>query len=432
MRCVSVSRYLTIALALVVFGSQLLVADDDSMTVTPAPWFRLGAELRTRGEADSSSTSGEQERTSALVSRIRFSTQLAPASWFRLTTNFEDARTLIGSEAIVDDIHDNHVSIRHVFAEFGAGENGAWNLRIGRQSLAFGDERLVGADSFWSNRSQRFDGVRGTLRRGRWRWDVFTARPVQIFPNRPDPINTSERLSGAYANWSNDSGGVIEPYLLWKRARHSEGNGSPVDNFDYWTPGLRLATPPLWLGFQALTEMATQRGNVAGAPVSAWAGYWELSRRMGVTETAPRLALSFSRASGGDLSDGRVRTFNDLNPAGYNGCGLLEPFSWRNIQDLRLASEWSLPLKWRSNVEFHKYWLASIKDGVYVDEGPYVAYIANATSSRLGSRIMAHAHRGFGTHFEFALGYAKFFAAPYMNSIKSFSHTVFLSWTLHT
>jgi hypothetical protein len=54
---------------------------------------------------------------------------------------------------------------------------------------------------------------------------------------------------------------------------------------------------------------------------------------------------------------------------GYNGTGFLEPLAWRNVRDVHVGFEWPELPKWRLAAEVHRYWRATTRDGVYVDEG---------------------------------------------------------------
>ncbi|MFN7996666.1 MAG: alginate export family protein [Bryobacteraceae bacterium] len=392
-------------------------------------WLRASAEARGRAEMESFRITKQDQSIFGALTRFRLNTQVSAATWLRFVVVVQDSRTLAGpSEALAPD---NHLDILHGFTELGHGDEGPWRLRIGRQPLAFGDERLIGSDSFWCNNSQRFDSVRGTVRHGLWQVDLFTASPIDIIRDRVDPIRTSDLLSGIYGSWSKQAS-TVEPYMLWKRSRPRRMEPNLGDRYDLLTPGARVSLS-VGYGFQAVTEVALQRGRVGAKPVTAWAGYWELSRRFGADESAPRVALSYSQASGdANGSDGRVGTFNDLNPAAYNGCGFFEPFSWRNIRDLRIATEWSLPAKWKLTAELHHYWLATVNDGVYVDEGPYVAYDPMAPSSRLGARALARVQRDFGAHLELGIGYARFFPSAYLKSGMSLHNSAFISWTMRT
>jgi hypothetical protein len=51
-----------------------------------------------------------------------------------------------------------------------------------------------------------------------------------------------------------------------------------------------------------------------------------------------------------------------------------EPFAWRNIRNLGAGGKKTAFGKWNRTAEFHTCWLASLQDGVYIDEGPFVAF----------------------------------------------------------
>lgn len=405
-----------------------LLAQGNSTDLRLAPSLRASVELRGRTELESFVIAGKDERSLANLARFRFKTEYTPFSWLRFTAHLQDSRTLTGPR-IVGPLQDNHADAQHVYGDIGNSQDGSWSLRIGRQPLALGDERLVGADGFWCNRSQRFDGFRGTLRRGPLRWDLFSASPVEVNVDGPDRIGGSERISGVYGSWSRASGATIDGYFFWKRARSPSTDSRSGERYDRLTPGVLIKTP-LRRGFEITAEIAAQRGWAQGTPVAAWAGFWEAARRFGGAEGSTRLALSYSRASGGRAGAATVGTFSDLNPAGYNAIGFFEPFAWRNIRDLRAAGEWSLSGGWRGSAEFHSYWLATVQDGVYIDGGPYVAYNPAAPSARLGARALAGGSRSFGRHLELAIGYARFFPAAYMKAGMSMRNSAFVSWTL--
>jgi len=81
------------------------------------------------------------------------------------------------------------------------------------------------------------------------------------------------------------------------------------------------------------------------------------------------------------------------------------------------------------SVDGHSYWLATVRDGVYVDEGPFVAYNPSAESARLGARVLVMARRAISGG-EAAFGYAKFGAAEYLRRGVSMPHSAFISLTM--
>ena len=385
-----------------------------------ARWLDVGAEFRARGELETFQFPGLEENRLGMYSRARLGIQATATSWLRFAAEFQDARTLSGpDEAVL--VQDNHSDLQYAYVDIGAEDGGGWRIRVGRQPLAFGDERLVGADSLWSNRAQRFDGVRMTVKWSGWHWDAFSVTATPVLPGGFDKFTSPERLSGLYGSWSLLNT-VVEPYVLWNRV---SGASSSL-----LTPGARLATR-VTSRMDIIAEGALQRGTVASAPVAAWAAYAEGGYRLGENDKSPRLSLSYSHATGDEHAhDGRAGTFNDLHPAGYNSCGFLEPFAWRNIRDLRFGGEWSGPHSWHMRADFHADWLATVADGLYVDEGPFVAYNPGAGSSRLGSRLVFMAQHNLGAHSYAAFGYGRFWAAEYLKQGMSRSNSAFVSWNL--
>ncbi len=410
-----------------VFPLSLMAQQDPSAPLAPSSWLRVGAEGLFRGETERSLLADQKLPSTVTFLRLRLRAEIKALDWLRFTVQFQDARTLTGSASIIRDLQDHHADVQYAYAQLGANQETGWSIRAGRQPLAFGDERLVGADASWDNRAPTFDGIRTTLRKGAWQWDFFSAAPVQIMPTQLDPLGGPELFSGAYGHWAQDNV-TVEPYVLQSHVRQfAEGAQQPLAS-DLWTPGVRIASK-LPLGFDSITELVLQRGKVSSAPLSAWAGYWELDHKLGSRNPAPGILLSYSQASGGNLAARRIGTFNDMHPSGFNQCGFFEPFAWRNIRDLRAAANWSALRKWNLTAEFHSYWLASLHDGIYADEGPVVLFNASASSSRLGTRLLLGAQRNIGHHFDVAFGYAKFFRAEYLAQNMALCHSAFISWT---
>lgn len=409
-------------------GLPLAAQDQTAAPLAPFSWLHLGAEGRFRSELESFQIAEQEPVSNAIFLRLRLRAEVAPRSWLRFVIQAQDARTLIGPVTILGDLQDNHMDLQYAYAELGSENRG---LRLGRQPLAYGDERLVGADTSWDNRGQAFDGIRAWVSHGEWRWDIFSAAPVRMVSTKPDPFGGPEIFSGIYGRW-NRSHTILEPYLMSSRVRASKPAGPDSLSSNLWTPGVRAVTQ-LKLGFDFVSEIALQHGRVSNmsGPASrldSWAGYWELGHALGRNDAA-RVLVSYSQASGGNLANRRIGTFNDLHPAGFNDCGFFEPFAWRNIRDLRAGGRWTAFGKWNVAAEFHSYWLASLQDGVYVDEGPFVAFNPSASSAFLGSRLLFGAQRRLGAHFESAFGYAKFYRADYLTPGMALSHSAFVSWT---
>ena len=354
-------------------------------------------------------------------------------SWLRLNLQFQDSRALAGEDSDIRGSMSNTMDFRDVYLELERPEHRGWNLRFGRQPLDLGDRRLIGSDDEWCNRGRRFDGARVTFRRDEWQWDMFSGSVSTAAPDRFDPLQSHDHLSGLYATWSRPSWhSIVEPYALWTRTRKSTEPNAVPDRIHLWTPGMRI-TVDLPANSRLASEMAWQVGRAGGRTARAWAGSWSASHRLAERETAPEIALGYSFAGGNRMgAEGPRGTFDDLYPDGFNGSGFLDPFAWRNLRDLSTAFEWKPVRYWRLAGELHGYWLATIQDGVYVDGGAYIHLNPHASSSHLGMQFNTVAQYRRLAHWELAFGYARLFAGPYLReaSLGVSANSVFLAWTL--
>ena len=286
---------------------------------------------------------------------------------------------------------------------------------MGRQPLSFGDERLIGVDDPWSNRSQRFDGAVVSWSNPQWRWDVFSATLAPSLPNSLDPISAKDRVSGAYGHWSTDRHHLLfEPFVFWTRKRQPLPGGETPGQWSIWTPGMRLGTD-LPFGLTFASETVLQGGHGVGRSIGAWASAVTIARHIGGGDRSPEISAGYNFASG-DRSqyDGHQGTFDDLYPAGYNGCGSLDPFAWRNLRDVTWGADWRPRGNWHLAAEVHHYWLATTRDGLYADEGGYLVFAPQASSSRIGSQANVMAQYKRSSFWDISLGYARLFAGPYL------------------
>jgi Alginate export len=288
--------------------------------------------------------------------RLRFDLTAEPARLVRLGFSAHDARAF--GFRFRDDLDStaDKLDVRQAWIELGEKEDSGWKVRLGRQELSFGDERLIGADSEWSNIGRSFDAVRVSFRSGDMGFDLFTAAPVIMQYRSWNRTHPSERIQGAYA-WLQRRGTVLGAYEF----RTSDGQGGILRH----TFGTHVRGD-LGHGFDHNVEVALQRGKIAGLRIRSWAGHWELGKTLSRRDSAPRLWVEYNYASGdADASDRRHGSFNDLYAAAYNKYGMSDPFSARNLQNAEVGLEHPAGRHVRVTAGFRAYWLASGTDGVY-------------------------------------------------------------------
>jgi alginate export protein len=311
---------------------------EEDEQVQRSPRVRMGGELFGRFHWNSGSASGGGDQVFALH-RTRVNLQFVPRADLRFGFEAQDSRawTLRGAPRETDP-----TDVSRAFIEYQPA-GGSWTFRVGRQELAFGDERLIGTDDEWCHLAQAFDGARGSFERSGLSIDWFAASPVNHWERRWNRGTGAVQLYGLYTTFDLPDGfGSADAYLLGKVDRHSESEAGMVARGDRYTVGLRHVLD-LGAGFESNVEIALQRGSAAGNRVRAWAGHWEIGKQLTADEASPRLSFEYNYSSGDNALNDRVQTqFDDLYPAGHDSYGLPDPVPWSNTHNVGGSLSWSL------------------------------------------------------------------------------------------
>ena len=113
--------------------------------------------------------------------------------------------------------------------------------RLGRQEIAFGDQRLVGHAN-WLNAGRSFDAARLTLKTKPAQIDLFAASVVRILEDEFDKSGSGNRFAGAYVSTPRVvPRATTEPYLFWRRDVNQRAESGALDSLQQVTTGARLA-----------------------------------------------------------------------------------------------------------------------------------------------------------------------------------------------
>jgi len=387
------------------------------------PWLKLGAELRGRLERPDAQGFLRGNDDGYYLHRLRLDAALEPHRQVRLFFQVQDSQAPgLGAKPAPGSVV-NTLDVRQAYLELGPSGGNGWNLRLGRQDLIFGEERLVGAAG-WGNVGRSFDAARLTYRRQGVRLDWFASAVVVPLNGSFDKPRLANGFYGFYSSFDRllkDS--VVEPYLLWRT--NSSGD------LDVYTAGTR-AVGKLHRGFDLGVEMAVQTGHSARDGVRAWAGHWVLGYTLPVKKRPPRLLLEYNYATGdAEPADGRRATFDQLYPTNHAKYGTADRIGWRNIHDWMLGLDWRLSAKWRFTPAFHRFWLASRRDALYTEGGAALLRYAGAASSRVGDEIDLESSYQVTSRFAILGGYARLFRGPFLKQAgRASSSSAYLMWTL--
>jgi len=394
-----------------------------AQTVAPNPLafadgrIVFGIEDQTRFEYrdnnyDFSSLTRTINDDSWLLNRFRLSMQLQPAEWLTFYVQGQDAREIDSDRADMPGVlsaeGDNPFDLRQAYVEIGDGKSFPLSLKVGRQVLLYGDQRLIGPLE-WSNISRTFDAVklRYTGNNGLW-VDAFVSSVVVIDRFGMDDSDKDSLLSGLYAHIPTSGIQDTEFYALY----FDDTNR----NDHFITLGTHLKSLPAALGnWDYEGEFVVQRGTAGGRDLSAFATYIEGGYTF-KQAWKPRLSLEYSYASGdGNAADNKQGAFQNLFPTNHLHYGLMDVFSWSNLHNMALHLSAKPTAKITTSLDYHLFWLANTTDTWRrANAATTVRPLSPAASSFAGSELDLLVSYAHNAHFTFTAGYSHFFAGQYL------------------
>jgi len=287
---------------------------------------------------------------------------------------------------------DGPAQLEYAYVQIGNLKRFPLLVRIGRQELAYGDQRLVGA-SYWLNVPHTFDAVKLRYQDSLVGIDVFASNLVYTDNSGHfDKSNSQDTLSGAYFDFPGFSKqNLVETYLLARNV----ARGIVTDDWSKVPAPFRLTAPQdlYTLGFRAKSkpaaygpwdygiELMLQQGDrtavfpatpVATAKVAprldqnAWAFVAQGGYMWTAAAGKPRLALIVSGASGdNNPSDHDSRTFQNILPSNHGLYGAMDLSGLQNLIDYRLSLSVKPTAKLSLAVDLHQQYLENTNDSWY-------------------------------------------------------------------
>ncbi|WP_414662953.1 alginate export family protein [Horticoccus sp. 23ND18S-11] len=259
--------------------------------------------------------------------------------------------------------NDSGADVHQAFVFIGNHKEFPLSLKIGRQELVYGDQRLIGHFR-WNNNARTFDAIKVRWQNPVFGVDLFTGGVVYNDSRNLNRSNSQDHFSGAYFNFptllKNE---IAEAYLL---ARNVE-RGIATDNWsgvpapfrfpgaqDVYTAGVRVkskpnAYGPIDYGVEAMYQFGNRTAVFPATAVAAARAAPRLDHRAIATvlqagytwsehSLQPRFALIYSYGSGDkSATDSKSGTFQNLFPTNHLFYGYMDLSSLQNLHDIRLA-----------------------------------------------------------------------------------------------
>jgi hypothetical protein len=161
---------------------------------------RIRAEIR-ENNRDFDSSINDDNDDSWLLNRFRLGLAVKPVSWLKVYGQMQDVREAFSDRANIPGIHgaegDDEADLRQAYISLGDVKRFPLLLTVGRQSISYGDSRLV-ADSKWGNFGRTFDAIRLRFEEPHFWIEGFAMRPVQIKRHEFDDSDSADNFGGVY------------------------------------------------------------------------------------------------------------------------------------------------------------------------------------------------------------------------------------------
>ena len=386
------------------------------------------------------------------LQRMRFGMTLKPAPSLKLYVQAQDSREINSDRpdfpGVLSAEGDDAFDLRQAWVELGNAKDFPLTVKAGRQTLIYGDERLMGA-SDWNNIGRTFDAVKLRWEEKTWSLDTFASSvvvPERGSYNQSDFFNGNEThreqiLSGLYFSTTAIGPQTTDLYVLHLHEDTSaKYQPTATGDTNFFTLGTRWKSrpgafapqgaaglskegktalppgPPRPVGFDYEAELAFQTGEVRGLDLTAFAAHVGTGYTFD-TAWLTRLGLAYNFASGDDnAKDGDIKTFQNLFPTNHKFYGQMDAFSWQNLHDLEVSVKATPSKAVAVKAEYHAFWLVNAADAWYRANGTTtVRPITPSADNYAGSEIDLSVQWKVNAHLQIEGGYSHFFAGDYLS-----------------
>lgn len=385
------------------------------------PWMRLkhmdlghgwhmdfGGEFRLRYENRENPLFGRDRRTADAQQNYRWMlhANVYRGQLFRLFVQGIHAH-VEDQDGPFEPTQENHADLHQLFFDFRPlGERVPLTLRLGRQELDYGHDRLIGAFE-WVSTRRRFDAAKIFYRSDHWDIDLFAARPVVVERTGGDDWNNEYNFFGVYNTVRWIEGHGVDFYALHSdRADHVLNPNGHIGGRSFTTVGGRVWGQQGGWDYDA--EFASQFGQWASDSLQAWFTEVDVGYKFD-HPWYPRLGTGIGWASGdGDPRDRHVGTWDQLFTYDHVCINMQDLVGRQNVRRWYLMFEAWPTYKIKASAFYHLYWLDEEADFYY-----------NSGAAPVFRDSFGHSGDRLGQALEFMLEYQ---LTPHTSLMAVYSH----------
>lgn len=385
-----------------------------SSTVSPVE-IKITGEYRLRGETRDGFgfSSLIPDTTNFYLQRIRIGIEAKVNDNIKIFTQLQDSRVwgldpvLTSTGVSTLDIHQAYVSYKNpgVFPV---------SFKIGRQEMSYGDQRLIGAFN-WSNQGRAFDAVKVIYNNDMANIDAWSAKVSETSVNPALVAQNKSTDTDFYGLYSTVKTVIpIDLYALYKNDMTANKNTTTIGSRINGKSG----------SFDYGAEGALQTGSAALKSVQANA-YAIKAGYTFIPDMMTRIGIEYDHGSGGGNAN-TINTFDNLYPTNHPHYGLMDYFSWQNMQDIKVSLSSKIASNISIGLDYNILSLADPTDAWYGANGAaragFGANPAN-TLTNVGQEIDLAAKYNIDTNMTLEAGYGIFIAGDYIRSVRGTNTT---------
>jgi len=316
---------------------------------------------------------GTDDRDDPLLTRLRLEADLLLRPDTHAFVQFQDARFFF-SDFNRHDFppkcsYENRFDLRQLFFESTNIRDTPFGLKLGRQAIHYGDNRIWGPGDWGNAGRYTWDAVKLYCHTDAVQLDFIAAEQVLYDAIRFDGNHLPFQCYGIYARLPRRKEASVDLFYVWKRDAHNNTPGeSGTGDLNRHTLGAHAVGNLDTGGFGTFDYAATgawQLGNEGEDDVRAWALIGELGYTFN-RSFRPRVHAGCACASGdSNPADGRNETFDGVNGAVDRYYGRMNLFSLKNLIDYEAGISIQPAKKLKVSVDYHLFRLAESRDAWY-------------------------------------------------------------------
>jgi len=274
------------------------------------------------------------------------------------------------------DLHESFLQINKFFGT-------PISLKVGRQELVYGDQRLIGHTG-WSNNGRSFDALKLMYSNDTVNVDAFTSK-IDENNSSAGKADNDKDFYGIYATIKSIPNNTLDVYALLYR----DGGAASVSGeiaTDLRTYGVRLAGKAAGIDYTAEVPFQTGEADCGMASlcdIDALAYAIKVGYAIPNNSLGLRVGAEYDYASGDDdATDNDIETFTQLYPTNHDKYGFMDQQGWRNMKAWNLNVSAKPTAKLGVRLDYCSFAVAEEADDWYSAAG--VGGNATGTSVRNG------------------------------------------------